>query len=76
MSKPRKKPTKPGSNSPRKAGGGKGKKPPSGPPKRPVSWSPSGSGGGFCVVYTNRWGKVMDARRYGYKAWPFGYRRA
>lgn len=25
----------------------------------------------WCTVYTNRWGKVMKASDYGYKAWRF-----
>jgi hypothetical protein len=29
--------------------------------------------GGFVTVYVNKYtGRVMDARAYGYKAWPFG----
>jgi hypothetical protein len=48
-----------------KGGGGK-------PPKRTVP-VPGGSGGGFVTCYVHyRTGKLMDARAYGYKAWPFG----
>jgi hypothetical protein len=25
----------------------------------------------FVTEYVNRWGKLMRARDYGYKAWPF-----
>lgn len=25
----------------------------------------------YVKVYTNRWGQVMDAANYGYKAWRF-----
>lgn len=34
-------------------------------------------GGGFIRVYRHyRTGKLMDARKYGYQAWPFGCRCA
>jgi len=26
---------------------------------------------GFCTVYVNRWGQVMIAEKYGYRAWHF-----
>jgi hypothetical protein len=44
---------------------------PNSPTKRP---RPAGAGGGpprFCTQYVNRWGQLMVASRYGYKAWPF-----
>ena len=25
----------------------------------------------WCTVYKNRWGQIMDAAKYGYKAWHF-----
>ena len=28
--------------------------------------------GGYCTVYTNRWGQLMVAAKYGYRAWHFG----
>jgi hypothetical protein len=47
----------------------------SNPPKRPVSIA-SGGGGGFVSEYVHyRTGKLMVARAYGYKGWPFGYGR-
>jgi hypothetical protein len=44
-------------------------------PKRPVS-TLSGSGDGYVSEYVHyRTGKLMVAKAYGYKAWPFGYGR-
>jgi hypothetical protein len=40
------------------------------PPKKRPARTRTGSVR-FVVVYINRWGKKMDARDYGYKAWPF-----
>ena len=35
------------------------------PPKGPKN-------SGFCTWYINRWGQVMVAAHYGYRAWYFG----
>jgi hypothetical protein len=43
------------------------------PPKRLVSIL-GGSGSGYVSEYVHyRTGKLMVAKAYGYKAWPFGY---
>lgn len=44
------------------------------PPDAPAT-PPGGAGadgeGGFCTWYINRWGRLMVASDYGYKAWRF-----
>ena len=35
----------------------------------------NGKGHGFCTQYRNRWGKLMKASDYGYKAWPIGRKK-
>ena len=52
-----------------RAGPGKGKG--RGRPKKGKS-SPDGV---FCTQYVNRWGKLMVAADYGYKAWFFARRK-
>jgi hypothetical protein len=53
-----------------------GSKPPGKPPGRRVVAVPSSSGGGFVTEYRHyRTGKLMRAKDFGYKAWPFGYGR-
>jgi len=29
----------------------------------------------YCTQYTNRWGQLMVASKYGYKAWRFRLKR-
>ena len=38
--------------------------------------TPKSGTGGYVTVYRHyRTGKLMDARKYGYKAWPFPARK-
>ena len=39
--------------------------------KKPKKHKPNGKPVRYVTEYTNRWGKVMKAKDYGYKAWPF-----
>lgn len=42
------------------------------PPAQAPAGGPPSEESGFCVVYKHyRTGELMDARDYGYKAWPF-----